>query len=347
MDRMAGRHTNSNGGSSAADQALQWFVLLRSGHATRADLRNFQEWLGADATRRREFETCSRLWGELDSVKPLFRDELADMALDRERADSRSACGVMGRWNLGRCSAVLATLLVIALMGGWWFAAGFEAAEYRTAKGERRTVVLADGSTITMNTDTVVAAEYSFASRTVVLLKGEALFAVSHAGRRPFDVEAGNRVVRDVGTQFVVRREGQNVLVTVVEGAVEVQRFEDKASTESWQMLTAGEQVSYRQGGPLSPVKMVSLAASTAWVEGKAMFEDRPLSEVIQEMGRYQGGEIRVLDPRIGALKVSGMFRVDDREGFLRALERAVPVSISRVNGELIILEEKRGLSEK
>jgi transmembrane sensor len=149
-------------------------------------------------------------------------------------------------------------------------------------------------------------------------------------------------VIRDVGTQFVIRRQEQNVTVTVVEGAIEVQRSARVASTPVWQLLTSGEQLSYGQGDVLSSVRTVSLAETTAWLDGKVIFDGRPLTEVIQEIGRYHTGEIRILDPQIGTVKVSGVFGVKDLNGFLMALERAVPVVASHVNGGLVVLEEKK-----
>ncbi|MEO5955210.1 MAG: FecR domain-containing protein [Nitrospiraceae bacterium] len=341
-------HAESGDGLSVPDRAMQWFVLLQSGHATPADRLGFQQWIGADASHRREFEECSSLWGELASARPLLQQELDRVALDWERAAAHplSYRGAV-TWGLTRVSVNLVVLVVMVLVAGWWVTTGSETTEYRTAKGEWRTVILSDGSMITMNTETIVTVALSFAERTVVLQEGEALFAVSHANKRPFEVIAGNRVVRDVGTQFVVRCQAQNVMVTVVEGAIEVQQFEDTASTQSWQLLREGEQVSYGRLGILSPVKTVSLAAAKAWVEGKVMFEDRPLSEVIQEVGRYQAGEILILDPGIGALNVSGVFNVNDRKGFLKALEHAIPVTVSHVNGNLAVLEGKRSPLEQ
>ncbi len=346
MDQRAGEQTEGNGTASIAGQALEWFVLLRSGHATSADRRRWQGGVDADPLHWREFGRCCELWGELDSIQPLLREELAHVAREWECAAQRPGDVPMWRHGPARLSAALALLLAAVIVGGWWFATGVTTTEYRTAKGERRIVILSDGSMVTLNTDTVIDTAFSRSKRIVVLREGEALFAVTHAGGSPFEVMAGSRVIRDVGTQFVVRRQDERVTVTVVEGAVEVQRSEQAASGESWERLAAGEQVSYRLSGALSPVKMVSLADATAWLTGKVIFDERPLSEVVQEVGRYQRGEIRILDPRLGALKVSGVFGVDDRTGFLNALERVAPVVVSHVNGEVVVLEGKRSLSE-
>lgn len=342
---MARGQTDPDNGPSKADEALQWFVLLRSGNATGAHRRQFLSWMGSDAMHRKEFQKLSKLWGDLDATKPLLHDELTRMAIDW-KSEGQSLGSPTSHWNKGRLSMVLASLVLAVMAGGWWFTTGLEVREYVTAKGERRTVILADGSRMTMNTETVVAASFSRFRRAVELREGEALFAVEHE-QRPFEVLAGSRLVRDVGTQFMVRRLNDDVTVTVVEGAVEVQRLPGAESSEPWQLVVAGEQVAYGRAGRLAPVRTVSVAATTAWMDGKVMFDDRPLSEVVQEVGRYQSGEIQILDPRIGALKISGVFGINDREGFFHALEQAVPIAVSRVNRNLVILESKRRPSDE
>lgn len=342
----ANRQSEHSDTPSVADQALRWFTFLQSGDATGADRRRFRSWLGADAPHRQEFEKLSTLWADLDGAKSLLHDDLTHAALDGEAAAHRHGYRTVRRWGAGWVSAALVSCLLVLVAGGYWLISP-EVMEYRTVKGEQQTVVLSDGSMVRMNTATALTTNISMFHRTIVLREGEAYFDVSHEQNRPFEVMAGNGVVRDVGTRFVVHREDEKVTVTVVEGAVDVQRFAKGVSTAQWQRLTAGEQVSYEpQRGP-SSVGKVSLATSTAWMEGKVIFEERPLAEVVREIGRYQAGEIRILDSQVEALKVSGVFGVSDREGFLKALERAVPVKSSHVNRELIVLERTNDLSER
>lgn len=331
---------------SVAQRALQWFALLQSGDATGADRRRFQSWLQADALHRLEFEKLSTVWADLDEVKPLLQSELTRAAMDWDAAAHRRGHRMIWRWNAGWVTAAAAMCLLLIVTGGWWLITP-ERMEYRTLKGEQRTVGLSDGSTITLNTATTLTTEIGMFRRTIVLREGEAYFAVSHEQNRPFEVIAGSRIVRDVGTRFVVRHEEEIVTVTVVEGAVDVQRLEKESAGEPWQRLTAGERVAYERQRVPSAVEKVSLAESTAWMEGKVIFEERPLSEVVLEIGRYHTGEIRILDPRVEAFRVSGVFGVHDHEGFLKALEHAVPVTSTRVNHALIVLEQGGGLSEK
>ncbi len=78
------------------------------------------------------------------------------------------------------------------------------------------------------------------------------------------------------------------------------------------------------------------------------IFKERPLAEAVREIRRYQPGEIRILNPRIEALKVSGVFDVSDRKGFLKALNAGGgAVKSFHVNRELIVLEQANDVSKK
>ncbi len=96
------------------------------------------------------------------------------------------------------------------------------AISYQTAKGEQKTVTLPDGSTIVMNTDTALSVQMSARFRTVILNRGEALFTVVHESARPFRVEAGGGVIQDIGTQFHVYKRQDKVLLSVLEGSVQI-----------------------------------------------------------------------------------------------------------------------------
>ncbi|BCA56525.1 putative FecR, ferric citrate sensor [Nitrospira sp. KM1] len=336
--RMTSLPTNSSHQNSAAEEALEWFARLKSGDATQAERTRFQSWLAVDIGRKREFDKLSGLWADLDATRPLFAEELVRIASCREHSDRERAGRRFGR-RTAWISAVAACLGLV-IMGGWYFMQP-ETASFRTAKGEQRTITLADGSSVMLNTDTIVDAELSRSRRSLILHRGEALFTVSHERDRPFEVQAGLRVIRDVGTKFAVRRDADNVTVAVIEGAVEVQGDKD-GKGPGWRLLTAGEQVSYDRGDPLSPVGEMSGSVATAWTKGKVSFEDRSLGEVVREFSRYHEGEVRILDPKLADLKVSGVFGINERLGFFKALESVVPVTVVQAGKGLFILEGRK-----
>lgn len=106
------------------------------------------------------------------------------------------------------------------------------------------------------------------------------------------------------------------------------------------QMLTAGERISYSAQGGLSAITAIDIAAETAWTTDEMIFDERPLGEVVQEIGRYHPGEIRVLDPRLSERKISGRFSVHDREAFLRAVKAATRAQSASLGGNVIVLSE-------
>src|SRR6202042_1154910 len=108
--------------------------------------------------------------------------------------------------------------------------------EFRTALGEQRSVLLADGSRATLNTASTIEVILQKGRREVRLVQGEALFEVAHDSARPFVVRAGNALLKDVGTQFNVDMRSNGTTVTVVEGQVAV----DSAATSESASAQAG-----------------------------------------------------------------------------------------------------------
>lgn len=324
---------------SASEEALHWFVRLRAGEITDGDRSRFQVWRDGHVYRREEFDKLTEIWDDLDDIAPLLEREV-----DRAEAESQptgrrfSTPRQERRSGYGRSAALVASFLAV-MAGGWWFAGRTDIAEYRTARGEQRTVMLPDGSRLILNTETSVTTELSMRARTAVLHRGEAYFVVAHDDRKPFRVEAGNGTVRDIGTQFTVRRDPAQVTVSVVEGAVEVESASEPASKQAT-VLTAGEQASYGEAGGLSATTTVDVATVTAWTTGELVFEQRPLAEVVREIGRYHQGEIRVLGPRLSDRKISGRFNLRDREAFLRAVTAATQAKSSHTDENVIILSE-------
>src|SRR5690606_38747537 len=82
---------------------------------------------------------------------------------------------------------------------------------------------LSDGSSLILNTNSIVQQHYSATQRMVRLESGEALFNVAHDASRPFVVLAADGVFRAVGTRFSVRIDPDHVTVTVTEGRVGLQ----------------------------------------------------------------------------------------------------------------------------
>jgi transmembrane sensor len=324
------------------NEAAVWTWRLDSGELTGLEREQLECWLRQDLRHRRAFEAMGRAWAFLDRLPECRRDErlAAPGAPERPRA-----------WRKRYWQAA-AAVLVIALGGALWLARRPGMQVLSTAVGQEREVMLADGSGITLNTNTLLGVKLTGARRDVYLRRGEAHFDVVHDPARPFFVHAGDAVIRDVGTQFEVRLQpDQDVDVLVNEGRVEVQgagpsaeesrlRSGPAAADSGWvRSLSAGEQLLI--AGPHLAEMTVSsrqIADELAWRQGALVFASEPLSQAIAEVNRYTRTRIVLRGPRVAALRVSGRFRTDDVPGFLQALQEALPVRVSRAGPALVYI---------
>lgn len=329
--------------NSPAEDALRWFVRLQSGDVSENEQRAFHLWLEESDTHRSEFDRIENLWTDLDQLRgkpfPVLEQAVeywhAKGPHPAQRSYSRRP-----RFHL---SMALTAMLAVVVAGAyWWTFVRAEIFELRTATGEQRTVTLPDGSTITLNTGTSATIRLSGMERRIVLKEGEIWVAVAHETRRPFEVIAGSGTIRDIGTQFTIRKLSDRVTVTVVEGIVEVSPPAALSGEGSPRILAKGQQLWYSDDGQVSMVESVDTQAVTAWVQGKLVFRSMPLAEVLREVGRYRNDRIQIVDPSLAGLLVSGMFHSRDLDSFLQALEGAVPVKATRVNQQLVILEQAK-----
>ena len=209
---------------------------------------------------------------------------------------------------------------------------------YDTGVGEQRTVLLKDGTRVSLNTSSRVRVELASAKRTVRVEEGEALFEVAKDPLRPFVVQVGDREVVALGTIFSVRLgttgEISGVLaVTLIEGQVSVRsasRTSDKAEETRPVLLTPGDRLRLNEPGGrategsqrvVMQMDRPHVDQLIAWRRGEAVFDDVPLSDAVAEMNRYSRQPIVLVgDDSSKVLRISGLFRTGDNAAFARAV---------------------------
>lgn len=215
--------------------------------------------------------------------------------------------------------------------------------DHAVRDGERaqRQVTLTDGSSVALNTDTRLTVEFSRDQRSIRLDRGEAWFTVSHDERRPFTVQVENSTIRDIGTQFIVNKSPEDVLVSVLEGTVEVKAPEDRADTPMPRpaILHAGQQLSYGTDGRMSDIRVFDQDRVGSWKEGKLVFRSQPLKQVLEEIARYRPEDIRLLDQTLNELPVSGVFNIQELDHAIETLQAALPIHAEHVRDNLILIE--------
>jgi transmembrane sensor len=209
---------------------------------------------------------------------------------------------------------------------------------------------LADGSILTLNTDSTVRLQFTAGERRVKLERGEAFFEVAKDPVRPFVVEANDRRVVAVGTQFAVRRDDSDgdIQVVVTEGTVRIEGDRGIAASATGTaksdgsggvLLPAGT-IAHASGANLLLQKSQALAAQEAvsWRQGVLVFHDLTLAQAAAEFNRYNTRQIVVDDPAIAELTVAGSFQANNVEAFARLLEKGYPIRV-RSSGNQVLLE--------
>lgn len=302
---------------AAREEAAAWYFRRDAGPLAPGDEIAFRRWL-AQGAHRAAYDEVARTWSSL-------------AALPRP---ATQAARPRPSWRRNVIAAGLAAMLAIAvapLAEHWWVR---QRSDYATAVGEIRDLVLADGSRISLNTDSAVAIRYGGGERRIRLLSGEALFTVAKDPDRPFIVETRSGSATALGTAFAVRQDDEETVVTVLESRVAVTPAE---APERGSSLSPG-QSAHLSRSRITAIETVDADAETAWRRGKLIFVDQPLGSVVEQLNRYHHGRIQIIDPAIRNHRVSGVFETKDPLQIVAMLESSLGLHATRLTSYLVLL---------
>jgi transmembrane sensor len=293
-------------------------------------------------------------------------DRVSGAVVDRPRT---------ARWM--KLLTLAAALAGVALAAGWlWLAASGQVIE--TARGERREVALGDGSVLQIDPETRLTVRLDEERRQIFLERGRTLFRVARDAERPFIVRADGTIVRALGTAFGVEHRTQGIIVTVAEGKVAVLSSEgarsqlpsaevereatakhesseeggvptqgppgtttartERLSTSGGIFLVANQQVTVPRAGSVETVRQVDSSKELAWAEGRLVFEDDTVAEVVREFNRYNLVQLHVTDDALAARTVSGVFDASDPGSFVAFMQTVADVTVVWRNGQDITI---------
>jgi transmembrane sensor len=319
---MSGSSDRSPISEAVRDQAASWHVRLGSDEASEADWLNFETWLAENPSHQRAYAAVEQLWSDLDAVTPVAASNVTALS-PKAKATRRTP-----PWRGALAASLVAATVVGAGFGGVSFWAGRPATEaFDTAIGERRVIPLADGTRITLNGGSHLTAALGRHERRVVLSTAEAVFDVASDAERPFFIEAGDREIRVVGTEFNVLRHDGAVKVTVRRGVVEVRP--KGARGEPLARLTRGQSLSHREGETADAIGVADPDAALAWTTGRLVFQGEPLSEVASTVARYGGRRITVA-PEARRIPVTASLDIGSEDQMVRSLSDFLPVQVER-----------------
>jgi transmembrane sensor len=359
-----GRPVRADFNTQIYAEACEWFIECRAGDLDETGRAEFDRWLRKSPEHQSAYLEIAAIWNEgptldacdrwaldtliaqaaedPDNVVPLDRTPratsapFAAMAPRQANQDLHDAVGAESsapergerhRWRLLAFAAsilLVTTVLAVYLL--------FPRGVYSTSLGEQRSLALADGSTVQLDSLSRVRIRYSDHERTVDLLQGQALFHVTKDATRPFVVYSGETRVKVVGTQFDVYRKADGTVVTVVEGRVAILGSLETpaASVPGTDVTKTGErpQATFLDAGEQITVTPKAarrtphpdLAGATAWTQRQLIFDSASLTDVADEFNRYNERKL-VLDPSaLGSLHISGVFSSTDPASLIRFL---------------------------
>jgi len=250
------------------------------------------------------------------------------------------------RWASARLvAAAAATCLLVVITGAYVYTAGLVPGDdrYVTPIGGIDHVRLADGSEVTLNTDTSIRVIFTAKERRVQLERGEAFFEVAKNKARPFIVYTGDKRVMAVGTSFAVRRDDSDIQVVVTEGRVTLAGTRPlltaiKESLAPPTYLNAGDIARTSNSEVLVHTDATAEAEKLlSWRRQYVVFDNTALTDAVAEFNRYNTRKIVIADPAIAAVRIGGNFRATNTDGFLWLLQSGFPITVEQRDDKVIL----------
>lgn len=312
------------------DAAVAWCIRLHEGSLSAIEQEQLDRWLRADLAHAAALDEVLDLWSGVEQVAEtpellsLRRDALD--AVHRAEARRWTATARGARWRVIGLAAALVIAVAVGLL--LWTARGSSA--YRTAVGERRVVVLADGSRLSLDADSAVRVAFTAERRSITLEQGRARFKVAKDPLRPFAVRSGDNVVVATGTEFSVERLAGEVRVALFEGHVAILRDgprgraieavrSGRRTVEAERALVPGFELQLPVAG--GPGSMRPVVTEDGWAGGQLSFADETLRTAAERMNRYASTQTLEIAPELSDLRVSGVFNAGDVDAFAHAIE--------------------------
>ncbi|MFT5851601.1 MAG: transmembrane sensor [Colwellia sp.] len=326
------------------DEASIWLVRLDNGHLSDPSRKELKAWLSADKRHPIALKAMTDIWDDMDEVLMLINNDSS-----KSLSLWRLLNPVFEPFVLAASVSFLAIIIWLAMP------INVQKSSYATLIGQQMSATFDDGSIIHLNTNSSIETEFSDEKRIIKLIKGEALFEVAHDPNRPFLVYAGDRLVQAIGTEFVIHLKSENIQVTVTDGKVkmskvalntkltDIKELNNTTIQKDDVYLTKGEKVivSSNQAPKLTRIEPDNIKRKLSWLDGKLIFVNEELFDVIQEINRYVDIEIVLKDPSLHKTKISGRFNLEDSEALIEAIVISFNMKSERLDAKRILLTKK------
>lgn len=295
-------------------------LLTRSvaGEVSAQEQQEVEIWIAASKANRREYEALRKAWDLLDGTHPGQAIDIdTEWEYHKKILHGKGTSGKRIRLNpFIRLAAVLVILFGIGLL----ILQTLPKNAVKTRIAETETIVLPDGSRVTLNASSKLSYADNFGDDSrQVALKGEAYFEVKRDTARPFRIMLEGAEIQVLGTAFNVRayKSSDKIEVTVSEGKVS---FYDKKRVGKKVIITPGEKAEFNRLKKTVTKQENDDRNYLSWKTRKMIFEDDALSDVAATVSRVYHTEI-IVDDNLKNCRLTTRFEDKDLDTVLEILE--------------------------
>lgn len=305
------------------EQAAAWLARSIGVEWSERDQVALDAWLAASAAHKLAYWRLNAAWARSGRLAALRTVTTASVSRRR-------------LWPIafGLTAAAAAAVVVWGLgVANWPLQPALQT--FSTLVGGHQILKLTDGSQIELNTDTVIRIGLGAATRTAVLVKGEAFFQIKHDPAQPFVVNAGSHRVVDLGTKFLVRDDLGQLRVTLVEGKARLES--EAAKTQALLLLPGDVAVATATTMSLTARPRASVAAELGWRRGLLIFGSASLADAAAEFNRYNKVKLVIADTETAKIVIGGTFQANDVRTFAEVARNLLRLTIKDRGGEIVI----------
>jgi transmembrane sensor len=331
------------------EQASLWVSKMDRGLSS-SEKNEFSLWIQQSDFHQETVFKLASLWDDLSVLNEL--SELFPLDTPIKKTPSRI-----------KQYAIAASVTFVMLFSGYLYYPAMSTIEsaqqytelrkLQTVVGQQASYTLSDGSTIKLNTNSLVKVNFSKKKRLLTLVRGEARFDVAKDKNRPFSVASGEQSFTALGTIFNVQKNTDNDMELVVsEGKVLVTTSAELLDTIAETLtalpkeklpgllVTSGEKaiISNNIQIPAHRVSEKQIEQDLAWQQGMLVFNGEPLVEALKEVSRYTSANFEIITPEIEKIKVAGFFKADDIDGLLQSLKSNFNINFEKMDNNAIHL---------
>lgn len=311
------------------EQAANWLILLNEPDADERLRAEFELWKHSDPRHAAAAERLQGFIGQMAALRPQKASVHAALDAAFSSRNTRSK------------RSTTALLLLFALLPAWalWRSElpSYMLADLRTQPAQWLQHQLPDQSLLTLNGNSAVDVQYDSELRRIRLLRGEVLVEVAHDPARPFIVETEQGQMRALGTRFVVTRQNDVTLLTMLESRVAASAVDAPITVE----VSAGEQARISRSDVQLTAPVDTRSVEDSWRHHQLVVKDQPLPEVLDQLARQFPGHVQFDQEELANLRVSAVLPLDDSTRALNLLAEVLPLQVREFTPWLRIVTRK------